>query len=141
MEVFVSFVVGFIFSVGLALAGMLQPQKIISFLDVTGQWDPSLLFVMVGAILVHAPLYKLIRKRKTPLLSQKWLVPEKKEITPQLIIGSVLFGIGWGLAGYCPGPALVSVGAFQLKAIIFFVSMLLGMVFYKLLEKRIPLKK
>jgi len=141
MTKFTSFLIGFLFSLGLGIAGMLQPAKIISFLDIFGSWDPSLLFVMIGAIGIHAPLYYLIRKRKSPIFSIQWHVPNSKEITPQLIIGSILFGIGWGLAGYCPGPALVSLGSFQSNALIFVSTMIITMILYQKVEKNLAKQK
>ncbi len=100
----VSLVVGFIFALGLGISGMTQPQKVIGFLDVFGHWDVSLMFVMIGAIFVHLIIHRLFSKRKSPLFSEKWHLPTKKEITPSLIIGSALFGFGWALAGYALGP-------------------------------------
>ncbi len=123
--------VGFIFALGLGLSGMTQPQKVIGFLDLFGHWDPSLIFVMAGAILVHFVMYKLIRKRKSPLLSTQWHVPTKKEITPALIIGAFIFGVGWALGGFCPGPAITSLASFDKTPFVFVISMLAGMFLYK----------
>src|SRR5690554_5511358 len=130
-----SFVVGFIFAIGLGISGMTQPQKVVGFLDLFGSWDPSLIFVMVGAIAVHFVTYKLIRRRKSPLFAADWQVPTKKDITPALVIGSVIFGIGWGLAGYCPGPALTSLASFNSRSVIFIASMLVGMLLFKQIDK------
>ena len=132
-----SFFVGFIFAIGLGMAGMTQPHKVIGFLDLFGTWDPSLLFVMIGAIGVHSLGYHFIIKRKSPLWDVQWHLPKQKKITPQLIIGSILFGMGWGLAGYCPGPAVVSLGSGQAGPWIFVIAMLLGMWIYRKLP---PLK-
>lgn len=133
--------VGFIFALGLGISGMTQPQKVVGFLDVFGVWDPSLIFVMAGAIAVHIVTYKLIRKRSSPLLSAQWHVPTKKEITPALIVGSLLFGVGWGLAGFCPGPAVTSLASFELKPFVFVLSMLVGMYIFRLVDKKIQFKK
>lgn len=133
--------VGFIFALGLGISGMTQPQKVVGFLDIFGAWDPSLIFVMAGAIAVHFVTYKLIRKRSSPLLSAQWHVPTKKEITPALIMGSLLFGLGWGLAGFCPGPAMTSLASFELKPFVFVLSMLVGMYIFRLLDKKIQFKK
>ena len=130
----ISFIVGFIFALGLGISGMTQPQKVIGFLNIFGKWDPSLMFVMIGAIGTHFVTYKLIRKRSTPLLAAKWHVPEKGEITRPLVLGSIIFGLGWGLAGYCPGPAVVSLASFESRTFYFVVSMLLGMMLYKYLK-------
>jgi uncharacterized membrane protein YedE/YeeE len=123
--------VGFLFALGLGISGMTQPSKVIGFLDLFGAWDPSLLFVMVGAISVHSLAYRLIKNRPTPLLSTQWHLPTKKELTPSLVIGAILFGAGWGLAGYCPGPALVSVASLTPSALLFVGSMIVGMIAFK----------
>ena len=137
----VSFGVGLIFSIGLGISGMTQPQKVIGFLDLFGKWDPSLMFVMVGAIAVHFILYKIIRKRPSPIFTSTWNVPSKKEITPALVIGSVIFGFGWGLAGFCPGPAITSVATLEKTPLVFVISMLIGMVLFNALDKKINFKK
>jgi uncharacterized membrane protein YedE/YeeE len=136
-----AFAVGFVFAIGLGVSGMTQPEKVMGFLDVFGHWDPSLMFVMIGAIGLHAVAYRLIRKRSSPLLSGSWHVPTKKELTPALMIGSLLFGIGWGLAGYCPGPAVTSLASFQLQAWIFVAAMLVGMLIFKALDAKLKLQK
>jgi len=105
---FFPFVAGAIFAAGLALAGMTQPEKVIAFLDVSGHWDPSLAFVMVGAIAVHALLYRVVGRRKAPLFDRQFHAPEKKTIDAKLLGGAALFGVGWGVAGYCPGPSLAA---------------------------------
>lgn len=134
-------VVGFVFALGLGISGMTQPEKVVGFLDIFGSWDPSLIFVMMGAIAVHFVTYKLIRKKTSPLLSTQWHVPTKKEITPALITGSILFGIGWGLAGFCPGPAVTSVASFEPQPILFVVSMLIGMFVFRAVDKKMQIKK
>lgn len=134
-------VVGFIFAIGLGLSGMTQPQKVVGFLNLFGGWDPSLIFVMGGAIAVHFVTYRLIRRRTTPLLTPKWQVPTKTEVTPALVIGSIIFGVGWGLAGFCPGPAVTSLASFELRPLIFVVSMLVGMFLFKQLDKKLKLQK
>ena len=134
-------VVGFIFSLGLGISGMTQPQKVLGFLDLFGNWDPSLMFVMVGAIGVHLVSYRLIRRRNSPLLSMSWHVPETKEITPALLLGAVIFGIGWGLAGFCPGPAVTSLASLSLKPLVFVVSMLGGMLIFRAVNRKLNLRK
>lgn len=126
----ISFVVGFLFAIGLAIAGMTQPQRVIGFLD-PWNWDPSLLFVMFGALSVHAITYPLVRKKPSPLFDSKWHVPTRKDLSSRLILGSALFGIGWGLGGFCPGPAITSVASGDARALIFVASMLAGMGLYK----------
>ncbi len=136
-----SFAVGFLFALGLGLSGMTQPQKVIGFLDLFGTFNPSLLFVMIGAILVHFISYRLIRKKDTPLLHTEWMVPTKKDITPALIIGSSIFGFGWGLGGYCPGPALTSLASFEVRPLLFVISMIGGMLLFKWVDSFLKLKK
>lgn len=132
-------VVGFIFALGLGLAGMTQPQKVVGFLDIFGNWDPSLMFVMVGAIGVHFVTYRLIRKRQSPLLSGQWHVPTKKEITAPLLIGAVMFGVGWGLAGFCPGPAVAALASLSVKPFVFVLSMVAGMLIFRVVDRRLNL--
>ncbi|HET9236360.1 MAG TPA: DUF6691 family protein [Oligoflexus sp.] len=134
-------VVGFIFSLGLGISGMTQPQKVVGFLDLFGNWDPSLMFVMVGAIGVHMVSYRIIRRRHSPLLSRAWHVPEKKEITPALVSGAVIFGIGWGLAGFCPGPAVTALASLSVKPLVFVVSMIGGMLIFRAVDQRLNLQK
>ncbi len=134
-------IVGFIFALGLGISGMTQPQKVFGFLDFFGHWDPSLMFVMAGAVLVHSILYQIIRKRKSPLFSTQWLVPQKSQITPSLVIGAVIFGFGWGLAGYCPGPGLTSLASFEFRPLLFVITMLLGMFIFKKLDQKIKVNR
>jgi uncharacterized membrane protein YedE/YeeE len=134
-------VVGFIFSLGLGLSGMTQPQKVVGFLDLFGNWDPSLMFVMVGAIGVHLVSYRLIRRRNSPLLSMTWHVPDRKDITPALLLGAVIFGIGWGLAGFCPGPAVTSLASLSVKPLVFVASMIGGMLIFRAVDSRLNLQK
>lgn len=135
-----AFVSGFIFAIGLAIGGMTQPQKIIGFLN-PWHWDPSLLFVMIGAISVHAIAYPLIRKKlSAPLFDSRWHLPTRKDITARLIIGSALFGVGWGLGGYCPGPGLTSLASGDFRAEIFVLAMIVGMILFKRTEPYLKLK-
>ena len=129
----VALTTGFLFALGLGLSGMTDPHKVIGFLDVFGHWDPSLMFVMIGAIGVHAVTYQLIRKRSSPLFSHIWHVPKKSALSVRLAVGSIIFGIGWGLAGYCPGPSLVSAAAAEPTAIIFVLGMIAGMLGFRAL--------
>jgi uncharacterized protein len=129
----IAFGIGALFAAGLAVSGMTQPSKIIGFLDVFGRWDPSLMFVMVGAIAVHFTAYRLILRRKAPLFETKFHLPTRRDIDLRLVLGAALFGIGWGLGGFCPGPGLVALGSGSVSAIIFVVGMTLGM----LVEQRV----
>lgn len=137
----VSAVVGFVFALGLGIAGMTQPQKVIGFLDVFGTWDPTLLFVMVGAIGVHLIVYRWLRKQPRPKLDPAWHLPTAREVTPSLVIGSAIFGMGWGLAGYCPGPGWVSLATSDLQPILFVFGMLFGMLAFKFLDRKIGFKR
>lgn len=125
-------VVGFIFALGLGISGMTQPQKVVGFLDLFGNWDPSLIFVMVGAIAVHIISYRLIRRRPTPFFDGQWHVPTRKDITLPLVLGSFIFGVGWALGGFCPGPAVTSLASFEIKPLVFVVSMVAGMILFRL---------
>src|SRR5690606_37556201 len=103
----------------LGISGMTQPGRVVGFLDVFGDWDPTLAFVMAGAVAVHFITYRLIRKRKSPLWAPKWHLPTDRKLDSKLVLGAVLFGVGWGLAGYCPGPALTSLASFTLRPYVF----------------------
>jgi uncharacterized membrane protein YedE/YeeE len=133
-----AFAAGLVFGVGLILSGMMDPGKVIGFLDVAGTWDPSLAFVMGGAILVGAFAFRLAGKRARTFLGGAFHLPERRDIDPRLVGGSVLFGIGWGLAGFCPGPALVSFGAGYEQAAVFVAAMLGGMVLFRALDRLVP---
>ena len=118
---------GWLFAVGLGIAGMTQPTKIIGFLDVAGAWDPSLLFVMGGAVGLGLGSFAWVLSRRSPVLEDRFLLPEKTAIDPALLGGAALFGIGWGLSGYCPGPALVSLVTGNVSVIVFVAAMLAGL--------------
>ncbi len=132
-----AFLAGLVFAIGLVFGGMTQPAKVIGFLDFFGgAWDPSLAFVMGGAILVHAPIYALVvRRRSQPLLQPRFQIPTRRELTTPLIVGSALFGVGWGLGGFCPGPGLVSLASFGPEALTFVGTMTLGMIVHHLLTR------
>lgn len=136
----VSFVVGLLFATGLAISGMTQPQKVIGFLN-PWDWNPLLLFVMLGAVGVHLVSYPLIRRRASPLLDTKWHVPTRKDVTTRLIMGSALFGMGWGLAGFCPGPALTSLASGDLRSALFVGAMIFGMLLFKKTEPYLKLRE
>ncbi len=136
----VSFVVGFLFAVGLAISGMTQPQKVIGFLN-PWEWDPALLFVMLGAVGVHFVSYPLIKKKSSPLLDTKWHIPSRKDVTTRLILGSAIFGVGWGLGGYCPGPGITSLASGDIRAPLFVGTMILGMLLFKRTEKYLKLRE
>ena len=129
------FVVGLLFGLGLMLAGMTDPAKVIGFLDLLGNWDPSLALVMAGAIAVGVGAFAVARQRTTNLLGGALHLPTSQQIDKPLVIDAALFGAGWGLAGFCPGPAIVSMASGQTKAIVFVAFMLLGMWGFELFSR------
>lgn len=134
MHTIFSLVAGLLFGLGLIIAGMGNPAKVLAFLDLAGSWDPSLALVMGGAIPVSAIAFWLASRRSTSLFGHTIQLPNTRNLDRRLIIGGLLFGIGWGLAGICPGPALVLLGSGALKALIFVGAMLVGMVLFERLE-------
>ena len=118
---------GLLFGAGLLVSGMAQPAKVVGFLDVLGDWDPSLAFVMLGAIAVHFLAYRLVPKLERPLLGERFGIPTRRDIDPRLLIGAALFGAGWGLAGYCPGPAMTTLVSGASTTLLFTGGMLAGM--------------
>ncbi|MBP0598716.1 hypothetical protein J8I26_11405 [Herbaspirillum sp. LeCh32-8] len=132
----ISFIAGLLFGLGLMLSGMADPAKVLGFLDLAGVWDPSLAFVMAGAIGVGVAAFALARRRSVSLLGLAMQLPRAAGITPRLLLGSALFGIGWGAAGFCPGPALVALGMGEAKALGFVLAMLAGMGVFEWLEAR-----
>lgn len=135
MLAFTSLLAGLVFGLGLILSGMANPVKVLGFLDITGTWDPSLGFVMAGAIAVGLVAFTLARRRTVSLLSAEMRLPSARQIDRRLVIGSVLFGIGWGVAGFCPGPAIVSLGMGESKGFLFVAAMLLGMGVFEVIER------
>ena len=117
---------GVVFALGLGLSGMTQPTKVIGFLNVAGAWDPTLAFVMGGAVLVSATLFPRIVRRPTAVLGDGFALPQEKRIDAPLLVGAALFGVGWGLSGYCPGPAVVSVAGGSLPVLLFVACMIAG---------------
>ena len=117
---------GVIFGVGLALAQMIDPLKVLGFLDVAGRWDPSLMFVLGGAVVVTAVGYHFVLRRPAPVLGDRYLLPTRKRIDAALVVGAAIFGVGWGLGGYCPGPAISSLGLGNPEALWFVPAMVLG---------------
>lgn len=130
-----AFLCGLIFGIGLIVAQMTNPEKVLNFLDIAGRWDPSLGFVMGGAIPVAALGFLLMRHRKAPVFAETFQLPPKMKIDAPLLIGAALFGIGWGLVGFCPGPALTALGFGQGNSIIFVIAMIVGMAGFDVLEK------
>jgi uncharacterized membrane protein YedE/YeeE len=137
MPTLFSFLTGLIFGLGLIVSGMANPAKVLGFLDLGGAWDPSLAFVMAGAIAVASGAYAFAGRRTATLIGEPMRLPASRTIDRRLVVGSVVFGIGWGLAGFCPGPALVALGAGKIKAAVFVAAMLGGMALFELHERRI----
>ena len=135
VTVFASLLAGLVLGLGLIVSGMANPAKVLGFLDLTGAWDPSLAFVMAGAIVVAALAFAVAKKRTVSLLGAAMKLPASRDIDRRLVIGSVVFGIGWGVAGFCPGPGLVALGMGELKALAFVAAMLAGMGIFEWLER------
>jgi uncharacterized protein len=126
MSLVTAWISGLLFAAGLVLSGMTQPARVLGFLDVAGSWDPTLGFVMAGALAVYAPLFRLIVRKKYPLVASAFELPSVTRIDPPLMLGAALFGVGWGLAGMCPGPAIVVAGAGVREAQVFMGAMIVG---------------
>jgi len=134
MSVLTALFAGLLFGIGLIVSGMSDPSRVLGFLDLAGLWNPSLAFVMGGAVLVGVFAFSIARKRTKTLLGSALYLPNSNRIDRRLILGNLTFGIGWGLAGFCPGPALVSLAAGQQKALIFTIAMAAGMILFELAE-------
>lgn len=136
MTVFASLFAGLVFGLGLIVSSMADPAKVLGFLDLAGAWDPSLAFVMAGAIAVGGLAFAVAKRRTVSFLGAAMKLPTSRDIDRRLVIGSVVFGIGWGVAGFCPGPGLVALGMGEVKALVFVVAMLAGMGAFELFERR-----
>jgi len=130
-----SLVAGLLFGLGLVVSHMIDPAKVLGFLDLAGSWDPSLAFVMIGAIPVAAIGYRATRGRHAPMLDTRFYGPTRTEVDRTLVIGSALFGVGWGLVGFCPGPALTSLVLGRWQSWVFVAAMLVGMALYRFLDR------
>jgi uncharacterized membrane protein YedE/YeeE len=135
MYVFFAFVAGLVFGIGLIVAQMINPAKIIGFLDLAGRWDPSLALVMGGAVAVGLAGFAVAGRLRTTLLGTAMLLPTNRTIDTQLVVGSLMFGAGWGLGGFCPGPGLVALGADNPKALAFVAAMIAGMLVFEGMER------
>lgn len=127
------FLSGLLFGLGLIVSGMVNPAKVIGFLDLAGNWDPSLALVMAAALAVTTPAFHIILKSEKPLFSTAFLLPERTDVDAKLIGGATLFGMGWGIAGFCPGPALTAITSLNSSVIIFVVAMIAGMVLHRVI--------
>ena len=134
-QILVSFGAGIVFALGVGIGGMTQPAKVIGFLDFAGNWDPSLAFVMLGAIGVYALASRATRKRSSPVLAAAFSVPLRKDIDFRLVAGASVFGLGWGIAGFCPAPGLTSIPSGRIAPIIFSLAMIAGMAVYTAVGK------
>ncbi|MBE0412697.1 YeeE/YedE family protein [Yoonia sp.] len=126
MRLIASYIIGLIFGVGISISGMANPAKVLNFFDVAGAWDPSLIFVMGGAVVVTFIGYRFVLKRPAPMLEQKFQLPTRRDLDLPLIGGSAVFGIGWGIAGFCPGGALPALGTGKSEVFIFVAALLAG---------------
>jgi uncharacterized membrane protein YedE/YeeE len=122
----VSLLCGIIFGIGLVISEMINPEKVLGFLNIFREWDPSLAFVMMGGLIISAPIFHLFKNKEKPIFSTNFSISENKEIDKRLIIGSILFGAGWGLVGLCPGPAISSIALFNVSSVTFVFSMFIG---------------
>ena len=136
MLIVASLVAGLVFGIGLIVSGMANPAKVLGFLDLAGKWDPSLAFVMAGAIAVGVIAFALAKRRERSLLDAPMRLPTSTALDRRLVLGSLAFGVGWGLVGFCPGPALVALGTGAPKAIAFVIAMLAGMMVFELIDRR-----
>lgn len=137
MNRFIEFSVGLLFGIGLMVSGMTDPGKVLGFLDLAGAWDPSLAFVMGGAILVGLVAFAVAKTRTRSFLGAAMHLPTSRDIDRRLVLGSLTFGAGWGLAGFCPGPGLVAMGAGEPKAALFVAAMITGMLVFELVDRRV----
>jgi uncharacterized protein len=136
MNVLASWCAGLVFGLGLIVSGMANPAKVLSFLDLAGKWDPSLALVMAAAVAVAMPAFLVARRRSVSLLRLDMKMPAARGVDRRLVVGSLLFGMGWGIAGFCPGPSLVALGMAQGKAFVFVAAMLVGMYLFEGLQRR-----
>jgi uncharacterized membrane protein YedE/YeeE len=134
MSKIISLVCGVIFGIGLTVSEMIDPAKVLGFLSIFGDWDPSLAFVMIGALIISSPFFHLFKNNKKPIFAKSFNYKTNKEINKRLIIGSSLFGTGWGLAGLCPGPAIASLALLNINSAVFVVAMFVGFYLAKLSE-------
>ena len=131
MNKLISLISGIVFGTGLVISEMINPEKVLGFLDLFGNWDPSLAFVMIGALVVSSPLFHIIKNKEKPLFAEKFNYSNNKNINNRLILGSALFGAGWGLGGLCPGPAISSVALLNIYSTTFVVAMFVGFYLVK----------
>ena len=136
MSKLISLICGIIFGIGLVVSEMINPSKVLGFLNFFGDWDPSLAFVMLGALIIFSPFFHLFKNNKKPIFTESFSYSNNKEINKNLIIGSSLFGAGWGLIGLCPGPAIASLALFNINSAVFVIAMFVGFYLVKLSDLR-----
>lgn len=141
MRLLSALVIGLIFGTGIAVSGMINPAKVLNFFDLTGTWDPSLAFVMAGALAVAIPGYRLVLARPRPAFEPRFQLPDTRLIDRRLILGSITFGIGWGIAGFCPGGALPAIGTGDPAVFLFLVALIGGMLIARALQSRAQTRK
>lgn len=141
---FIAFFNGLLFGIGLTISNMINPNKILNFLDVSGEWDPTLLVVMVAAVVVTFIGYQIIfKKQKRPILDEEFHLPKKVKIEKNLLIGAAIFGVGWGLSGYCPGPSITALATFNMDPLYFVIGLIAGsftFYYFNLFKKRFKIK-
>ena len=141
MRLLTALLIGVIFGLGIAVSGMINPAKVLNFFDLAGTWDPSLAFVMGGALAVAIPGYRLVLGRPTPAFEPRFQLPDTKVIDRRLVLGSATFGIGWGIAGFCPGGALPAIGTGDPTVFLFLAALIVGMFIARALQTRAPTRK
>ncbi|CAN1516962.1 COG2391 Predicted transporter component [Paracoccaceae bacterium] len=141
MRLLAALLIGLIFGLGISISGMINPAKVLNFFDIAGTWDPSLAFVMVGALCVTIPGYRLVLKRPAPVMESGFHLPDTKVIDRRLVLGSATFGIGWGIAGFCPGGALPALGTGRVDVFLFVAALIGGLLFARVLQSRVATDK
>ncbi|WP_397544313.1 DUF6691 family protein [Roseovarius salis] len=136
MRLIASYAIGLVFGIGIAVSGMANPAKVLNFFDITGRWDPSLIFVMGGALVTTALGYRLVLRRRVPLLDARFHLPGRRDLDAPLVGGSALFGVGWGMSGFCPGGALPALGTGQIDVVLFVIAMAAGIALSRTLQTR-----
>lgn len=136
-QLVIAILAGVLFGLGLAVSQMINPEKVLAFLDVAGRWDPTLAFVMFGALAVTFPAFRIVLKRPAPWLVERFSLPTRKDLDLRLILGAALFGVGWGLVGLCPGPALTALVTGDARIVVFVAAMIAGAVLYHALDARL----
>lgn len=136
LPLFFALLSGTLFGLGLVVSGMVNPAKVLAFLDVAGNWDPTLAFVMLGALAVTTPAFRVVLKRRGPWFANRFALPTKTDLEPRLALGAALFGIGWGLAGLCPGPAVTALVTARGEIVLFVAALLAGTVICDWVERR-----